>query len=163
MQIISMKIAELKEYKSNAKLHPSWHIAQIVNSIEEFGFNDPIAIDGDNVIIEGHGRLLAAKELALDSVPVIKLTHLTDTQKRTYIIAHNKLTMNTEFDMDVLSDELEAINNMDINIKLTEFGLNDISDICNDNINSSIAGDGEKEFDEGIDTNNECPKCGYVW
>lgn len=119
---------ELKEYKHNAKEHPQEQVDQIAESIAVFGMNDPIAIDEDNTIIEGHGRLLAIKQLAKageydgDTVPVIRLTHLTDQQKKAYILAHNKLTMNTGFDIDVLNDELATITEFD----MADFGFADI-------------------------------------
>ena len=99
LKIINKKIEEIKEYENNAKEHPDWQIVQIANSIREFGFNDPIAINADNQIIEGHGRLLAAKQLGLIEVPCIILTGLTEVQERAYIIAHNKTTMNTDYSM----------------------------------------------------------------
>ena len=119
---------ELKEYKHNAKEHPQEQVDQIAESIAVFGMNDPIAIDEDNTIIEGHGRLLAIKQLAKageydeETVPVIRLTHLTDQQKKAYILAHNKLTMNTGFDIDVLNDELATITEFD----MSDFGFADI-------------------------------------
>ena len=83
-------------------------------SIQEFGNNDPIAIDGNNIIIEGHGRLLALKELGYEEVEVIKLTHLTEEQRRAYTLIHNKLTMNTDFDIEILMSELESIEDIDM-------------------------------------------------
>lgn len=111
----------LKQYKHNAKLHPAEQIEQLKKSIQEFGFNDPIAIDEDRTIIEGHGRLIAAQQLGMETVPVIILTGLTDQQKKAYILAHNQLTMNTGFDIDILSDELQRITAYD----MTDFGFLD--------------------------------------
>ncbi|HPY89064.1 MAG TPA: ParB/Srx family N-terminal domain-containing protein, partial [Spirochaetota bacterium] len=106
MEIIKLKIEDIIPYDKNAKEHTHYHIEQIKESIERFGFNDPIAVDENNVVIEGHGRLEALKELGYEEVEVIKLTHLTEDQKRTYIIAHNKLTLNSSFDMEILEEEL---------------------------------------------------------
>lgn len=100
----------LKEYKMNCKLHPQEQIEQIKKSIQEFGFNDPIAVWHDNEIIEGHGRLLAAQELGLDVVPIIRLDHLADEERRAYMLVHNQLTMNSGFDADLLDIELDNIN-----------------------------------------------------
>ena len=91
MKIEKVKIEDIKAYENNAKLHPAEQIEQIKKSILEFGNNDPIAIDEKNMIIEGHGRFLALKELGYKEVEVIKLLHLTEEQKKAYILVHNKL------------------------------------------------------------------------
>lgn len=110
MQIINININEIKEYENNAKIHTEEQIEQIINSIQRYGNNDPIAIDENNVIIEGHGRYIALKRLGVEEIPVIKLEHLTEEQKREYILVHNKLTMNTGFDIEKLQAELELID-----------------------------------------------------
>lgn len=110
MQIENIKIDDIKQYENNAKIHTEEQIEQIINSIQRYGNNDPIAIDGNNVIIEGHGRYIALKRLGIEEIPVIKLKHLTEEQKREYILVHNKLTMNTGFDMEKLQAELELID-----------------------------------------------------
>jgi len=100
----------LKPYVGNAKLHPAEQVEQIKKSIEEFGFNDPIAIWHEGEVIEGHGRLLAVMEMPeIKEVPVIRLDNLTDEQRRAYMLVHNKLTMNTNFDFSLLEMELEGI------------------------------------------------------
>lgn len=109
MKLETIKIKDLKPYDNNAKEHSSDHITQIVRSIREFGFNDPIAVDENNMIIEGHGRLEALKILEYEEVPVIRLEGLEEAQKRAYIIAHNKLTMNSGFNLDKLEEELKSI------------------------------------------------------
>lgn len=119
MKIESISLSEIIPYENNAKLHPKEQIQQIIQSIKQFGNNDPIAIDENNVIIEGHGRYQALKELGYEEVEVIKLTHLSEEQKKAYILAHNKLTMNTGFDMDILQQELDGI----LDIDMSEFGF----------------------------------------
>lgn len=119
MKIEKLNIAEITEYENNAKLHPREQIEQIKKSIQEFGNNDPIAIDENNVIIEGHGRYKALQELGYDEVEVIRLSHMDDEQKRAYILAHNKLTMNSGFDIELLNSELESI----VNIDMEDFGF----------------------------------------
>ena len=102
---------ELKPYANNAKLHPAEQIEQIKESIKDFGFNDPIAVWHDNEVIEGHGRLLAVMEMPeITEVPVIRLDELTDEERRAYMLVHNKLTMNSNFDFAVLDLELEGID-----------------------------------------------------
>lgn len=109
MQIELIDINLIKEYENNVKIHTDEQIEQIIMSIQKYGNNDPIAIDENNTIIEGHGRFLALKRLGYNTIPVIKLGHLTDEQKREYILIHNKLTMNTGFDMERLEKELDEI------------------------------------------------------
>ena len=120
MEIIKIKIEDLKPYEKNAKIHTREQIEQIKNSIKQFGMNDPVAVWGENnLIIEGHGRLQALKELNYDEVECIRLDHLTDEERKAYTLAHNKLTMNTDFDFDLLEDELNDIFNID----MEEFGF----------------------------------------
>lgn len=111
---------ELIPYANNAKIHTSEQIEQICTSIQEFGFNDPVAVwgnpDGGTEIIEGHGRVLAAKKLGLQTLPVIRLDHLTDAQRRAYAHVHNQLTMNTGWDFAKLDEELEALAELDIDM-----------------------------------------------
>lgn len=110
MEIVKLKINKLKQYKKNAKLHPQEQIEQIKDSILEFGFNDPIAIWGDkNIIVEGHGRYLALKELGYEEVDCIRLDHMTDEERKAYTLVHNKLTMNTDFDYGLLNEEIGDI------------------------------------------------------
>lgn len=123
LKIEYLKKEELKPYANNAKVHTADQIEQIKNSIKEFGFNDPIGIWGENEVVEGHGRLLAVMEMDIDEIPVIRLDNMTDEQRKAYAIVHNKLTMNTDFDMDILNMELDDI----IDIDMSEFGFeNDV-------------------------------------
>ena len=111
---------QLKPYAKNAKLHTDDQVEQIKRSIEEFGFNDPIAVWHEDEIIEGHGRLLAVMEMPeIETVPIIRLDDLTDEQRRAYMLVHNKLTMNTDFDFELLSLELDDIVDLD----MSEFGF----------------------------------------
>ena len=123
MQIEKLAISEIKPNENNAKLHPQWQIDQIKESIVQFGNNDPIAIDENNVVIEGHGRLMALEQLGYEEAEIIRLEHLTEEQKSAYILAHNKLTMNTDFDLTILEEELEKIESID----MESFGF-DLSD-----------------------------------
>lgn len=114
MQIEKVKLANIREYGMNAKLHPQSQVEQIKQSISDFGFNDPIAIDENNVIIEGHGRFKAIQQLGWTEVECIRLPHMDEQQKKAYILAHNKLTMNTDFDPDMLAMEIESILDFDM-------------------------------------------------
>ena len=101
---------QLQPYANNAKLHPDAQVEQIANSISEFEFSDPIGIWGDNEVVEGHGRLLAALKLGLKEVPVIRLDHLTDEQRRAYMLVHNQTTMTSGWDTDKLLAEQAKID-----------------------------------------------------
>lgn len=121
MEIIKLKIDELKPYDKNAKIHTKEQVEQIKKSIEEFGMNDPIAVWGkDNLIVEGHGRLEALKELGYDEVECIRLDHLTDEERKAYTLVHNKLTMNTDFDFELLTGELVDLAE---DFDMTQFGF----------------------------------------
>lgn len=114
MTITNKELETIRPYEGNAKIHTERQINQIAESIQNFGFNDPIGIDEHGMIIEGHGRYEAAKKLGMTEVPCIVLEGLTDEQKKAYILIHNKLTMNTGFDLDLLNSELEGIKNIDM-------------------------------------------------
>ena len=117
-----LPIDEVMPYENNAKEHPEEQIEQIKESIRQFGMNDPIGIWKDNVVIEGHGRLTACKQLGFEEVPVIRLDHLTDEERKAYGLIHNKTTMNSDFDFEVLSDELGEIENIDMEFYGFELG-----------------------------------------
>lgn len=119
LQVEYININDLVPYSKNAKLHPQEQVEQIKKSIVEFGMNDPIAIAKNNIIVEGHGRLIACKELGYTEVPIIRLDHLSDEERKAYTLAHNKLTMNSDFDLDILNDELDDI----LNIDMSDFGF----------------------------------------
>ena len=115
LNIEIMKISDIKPYRNNAKKHPPEQIDQIAESIALFGFNDPLAVWGaENVIIEGHGRYLAAKKMGIEEVPVIRLDHLSDEERRAYTLIHNQLTMNSGFDLDLLNEEMSNITMFDM-------------------------------------------------
>lgn len=114
MKIVKRKVSDLKPYENNAKIHTPEQVEQIKESIRQFGFNDPIAIDENNMVIEGHGRLLALQDMGETEVDCIPLEGLTEDQKRAYIHVHNQLTMNTGFDLDILEQELRSIEGIDM-------------------------------------------------
>src|SRR5450432_3041387 len=114
-------VEKLIPWARNARTHSDAQIAQIAASIAEFGFNNPILVDSKAGIIAGHGRLLAARKLQLTEVPVIVLDHLTETQKRAYVIADNQLAMNAGWDDELLALELQELCEADYNVALTGF------------------------------------------
>jgi len=110
MEIIQKKIDQLIPYARNARTHSDEQVAQIAASIREFGWTNPILIDGKNGIIAGHGRLAAARKLGLDEIPVIELQHLSETQKKALILADNKLALNSGWDNEMLALELKELD-----------------------------------------------------
>lgn len=154
LKIEYIPIEELKTYENNAKLHPAEQVEQIKKSIEQFGMNDPIAVWKDNVIIEGHGRLIACNELGFTEVPIIRLESLTDEQRRAYTLVHNKLTMNTNFDFMQLDMELDGIDKS----WLSAYDL-DFSTTIDDEGFESFMNEGTGGGDGGRRTVT-CPCCG---
>jgi hypothetical protein len=115
-------LALLIPYARNPRTHSEAQVAEIAASIREFGFTNPILVDGENGIIAGHGRLLAARQLGMTEVPVIELAGLTEAQKRAYVIADNKLTLNAGWDNKLLSLELGELEALGFDLSLTGFG-----------------------------------------
>lgn len=128
-----MSVAALVPYARNARTHSDAQVAQLAASIREFGFTNPILVDGERGIIAGHGRLLAARKLGLAEVPVIELSHLTPAQRRAYVLADNKLALNAGWDDDLLRLELADLRSEGFDLGLTGFGLDEIGDLLADN------------------------------
>ena len=162
MKIEKVKIEEIKLYENNAKLHPEWQVEQIKNSIIEFGFNDPIAIDENNVIIEGHGRYLALKELDYTEVEIIRLDHLTENKKNAYILAHNKLTLNTAFDTDILKYELNKLRTEDFDLRLTGFENIELEEIMGVDFEEVLEIEEEETENERTRHKLICPHCNHI-
>jgi ParB family transcriptional regulator, chromosome partitioning protein len=120
LQIEQIQLATLIPYINNSRTHSDEQVAQIAASIKEFGFNNPILVDKDSGIIAGHGRLQAARKLGLTEVPCVRLEHLTETQRKAYIIADNRLALNAGWDNELLRLEL---NELDGNIDLSLLGF----------------------------------------
>ena len=125
-QIEMMAVADLVPYARNSRTHDDAQVAQIAASIREFGFTNPVLIDAQGGIIAGHGRVLAARKLKLDTVPCIMLDHLTETQRRAYVIADNKLALNSGWDEELLKLELSDLNDEGFDLDLTGFTSEEI-------------------------------------
>lgn len=160
LQIEYLGKEELKPYVNNAKIHTPEQIEQIKKSIEEFGFNDPIAIWRDNEIIEGHGRLLAVMEMpGIETVPIIRLDNLTDDQRRAYMLVHNKLTMNTDFNLKLLTSELESIN-MDIDMKKFGFDISNFEEVVEDDFEPVLPGEPKAKYGDVYQLGRHRLMCG---
>ena len=120
LKIEYIEIEKLNNYANNSKIHTKEQIEHIANSIQEFGFNDPLGIAGeDNIVLEGNGRVEAAKKLGLKTLPCVRLDHLSKEEQEAYVIAHNATNLETGFDFDVLNKELERLKTF----KFQDFGL----------------------------------------
>jgi len=159
MKIETLPTDKLIPYARNTRTHSEAQISQIAGSIREFGFTNPILIDAENGIIAGHGRVMAAQKLGLDKVPCIRLAHLTDTQRRAYIIADNKLALNAGWDEEMLGIELAALREDDFDLDLIGFDGDAIEDFLNPPEPDFAPG---SEDDQGkLDEKSpiECPHC----
>lgn len=121
MQLETRPVESLVPYANNARVHSDSQVSQIARSIREFGFNNPVLIDENGGIIAGHGRVMAANELGMSKVPVIVLAHLSESQKRAYILADNKIQLSATWDIDKLSDELQALVDQDFGLEAIGF------------------------------------------
>ena len=160
MQIIEKRLDELQPYENNPRKNDG-AVPYVANSIKEFGFRVPIIIDENNVIIAGHTRYLAAIELELETVPTITIKDLTPEQIKAYRLADNKVGEFSNWDWDLLQEELDELNNLDLDFSMEDlgfFGQNyDIDDFF---------GDAEEKPDNGMEIENaktnkiQCPHCG---
>ena len=142
----------LKPYEQNAKIHGKEQIKKIKDSIKEFGFLTPCLIDGDYNLIAGHGRVMAAKEVGMETVPCVFIEGLTEAQRRAYILADNRLGELGEWDMDIVNTELIALDDMDFDIELTGFEMpEETPEIIED------------DFDESAVPDEPRTKLGDIW
>jgi ParB-like chromosome segregation protein Spo0J len=119
--------ATLIPYARNARTHSEQQVAQIAGSIQEFGFNNPVLIDAENGIIAGHGRVMAANLLKLERVPCIRLAHLSDAQKRAFILADNRIALSSGWDEAMLANELQDLHADEVDLGLTGFDADELS------------------------------------
>ena len=122
-------ITELIPYGANSRTHSDEQVLQIAASIKEFGFTNPVLLDGDGGIIAGHGRIMAARKLGMFTVPSIVLHHLTDAQKRAYVIADNKLALNAGWDDDLLASEIQGLIDEEYDVDLIGFTQDELDEL----------------------------------
>ena len=128
-KIEQLSVDVLIPYSNNARTHSDDQVTQIASSIKEFGFNNPILVDKNDGVIAGHGRLMAAKKLGLKQVPCIRLEHLTDAQRKAFILADNKIALNSGWDYDLLKVEIEGLSEIDYRLDLLGFDVNELNTI----------------------------------
>jgi len=125
-----LSVETLIPYAKNARTHSDEQVAQIAGSIKEFGFNNPVLVDKDNSIIAGHGRLMAARKLGMDKVPVVQLEHMTEAQRKAYVLADNRIALNSGWDTGMLSLELQDLKD-DIDLSLLGFDADELDALLN--------------------------------
>jgi ParB-like chromosome segregation protein Spo0J len=149
-RIETWPLDRLVPYERNARTHSTEQIAQIVASIQEFGFTNPILVDGADGILAGHGRLAAAKDMGLAEVPVIVLDHLSAEQRRAYILADNKLALNAGWDIDLLAGEIGDLREMGFDLDLLGFSAAEIEGLGADGWASDI--EAVEKHEENLDS-----------
>ena len=154
LKIVYLRVDDLTPYDRNTRKHSPKDIDQIKASIETDGFNDPIGVwGGKNLIVEGHGRLIAAKELGIERVPCIRLDHMTDAQRRDYAIRHNRTQELSSWDFDKLEEEIAALMLQGADLSDMKFALKALAEE-----------DPEQEFVDAQKVEHHiCPRCGHVW
>jgi len=162
MKIKMTPVEQLVPYAGNARTHSDQQIAQIAASVTEFGFTNPVLTGADNVIIAGHGRLLAAQKLGMDTVPVIILDHLSDAQRRALVIADNKLAENAGWDEELLRTELAALDDMEFDLDLMGFSDEELDGLLGDPEDPAL---GETEGEDDVPETPEDPvsRPGDLW
>jgi len=125
-------IKELIPYCNNSRTHSDEQVLQIASSIKEFGFTNPVLIDGQGGIIAGHGRIMAAQKLKMDEVPTITLSDLSEAQKKAYIIADNQLALNAGWDKELLRVEFAELEELGFDLELTGFSVDEMANIFDD-------------------------------
>ena len=163
-QVTRRPLADLIPYARNARTHSPAQVAKIAASIREFGWTMPALIAEDGTLIAGHGRLLAAQQLGLVDIPVMVAAGWSEAKKRLYVIADNKLSLDAGWDIPMLNLELEDLKLEGFDLNLTGFDADEILGLLGDGQDEAATSPDEfKEMDEDIDTDHECPKCGYRW
>jgi len=145
LQVEHRSLDRLLPYARNARTHSDEQVAQIAASLAEFGFNNPCLVDEQGVLIAGHGRVLAARPLGLETVPVIVLSHLSDAQKKAFRIADNKLALNAGWNDELLRLEMEELQSLDFDLDLTGFGGEELETLL------GATGDDEGADDDAAD------------
>jgi ParB family chromosome partitioning protein len=162
-KIEQVAVADLIPYASNSRTHSDAQIAQIAASIREFGWTNPILIDGDNGLIAGHGRLLAARKLGMEIVPAIVLDHLTKAQQRALVIADNQLALNAGWDMELLKIELKDLDMAKFDLTLTGFDIGELTAMFDEPTFEPGTEDDQGKLDELSPKMVQCPHCGQEY
>jgi ParB-like chromosome segregation protein Spo0J len=163
IKVESREIAALIPFARNSRTHSDAQVAQIAASIREFGWTNPILVDGSNGIIAGHGRLAAARKLGVTEIPVIVLDGLSDAQKRAYVIADNKLALNAGWDMELLKVELQDLDAGNFDLTLTGFDLGELTALFDQPNFDPGTEEDQGKLDELAPKMVQCPHCGQEY
>jgi ParB family chromosome partitioning protein len=158
VKIEPRSVADLIPYAANSRTHSDTQVAQIAASIKEFGWTNPILVSGDNTIIAGHGRVLAARKLGIEEVPAIVLDHLSKPQQRALVIADNQLALNAGWDMDMLKAEIEDLN-LTFDLDILGFDDAELQRILNEPNFEAGTEDDQGKLDQLNPKMVICPKC----
>ena len=157
----TVAVSDLVPYARNARTHSPQQVDKIAASIREFGFLNPIIADGQNGIIAVHGRVLAAQKLGLDVLPVIEASHLTDAQRRAYVLADNRLALDAGWDNDLLKIELQDLGEQGFDLTIAGFEVGELT-VMFDEPSMSAPKSSTQEIDpDEYDMDHKCPKCGF--
>ena len=159
----TVSVESLIPYARNSRTHSEAQVAKIAASIKEFGFLNPIITDGQNGIVAGHGRVLAAHKLGLQTLPVIEAGHLTEAQKRAYIIADNRLALDAGWDNDLLKIELLHLDAKGFDLTLTGFDMGELTALFDEPNFDPGTEDDHGKLDELAPKMVTCPHCGGEW
>lgn len=144
-ELETLKVEDLIPYARNSRTHSEEQVIQIASSIQEFGFTNPVLIGNDNDIIAGHGRVMAAKKLGISKVPCIRLGHLSEAQKKAYVIADNKLALNSGWDEELLAIEIDELRDLDFDLHLLGFTEDELGQFDVEEDEMPDLADGDKE------------------
>lgn len=158
IKVVYVDIENVIPYENNPRINDD-AVEKVANSIREFGWQQPIVVDKNNVIIVGHTRLKAAQQLGMKQVPVV-FADLSEEKAKAYRLADNRTGQIAEWDFELLEQELDELNEMELDFDMTDFGF--------DSTESEYSGEVEapasfKEFSEDTETKHICPRCGYEW
>lgn len=152
-------VSSLIPYARNSRTHSDDQVAKIAASIKEFGFLNPVIVDGENGIVAGHGRVMAAQKLGMETVPVIEANHLTDAQRRAYVIADNRLALDAGWDDEMLRVEFTELSDLGFDLELTGFGVDEMANIFDEPDFQPGSEEDQGKLDQLDPKMVSCPHC----
>ena len=159
----TISTADLIPYARNSRTHSDAQVSKLEASIREFGFLNPIIVDGQNGIIAGHGRVMAAQKLGMETLPCIEAAHLTDAQRRAYVIADNRMALDAGWDDELLKVELKDLDAVGFDLTLTGFSIEEMDGLFFEPDFAPGSEDDQGKLDELAPKMVTCPHCGGEW